>query len=243
MKISSTITWVDLARLKKAAKAAKASFPDMTHMQRLDAIAVTEYGVRHFHELQKRYDAQVASHVEVDGGAHHCQFCSFTFDETLPADIKTHSERHQRFEEAQAALGFVPMPYKGREQVKRTGYEWMRSPDQGIQRQGALAVLLSHFERSLERAVDGGRWHKHPYFAEYLAYALPGAGFIPETIQHRLAHEFGDMPGLILVGSTDWPSQAAVKVSHSVPDAAVSIRLRESLAQAAKTAAEAPVVA
>lgn len=199
----NTITWVDLARLKKAAKAAKATLPDLTHMQRLNAIAAAEYGVRHFHELEKRYDAQVASHVDVDGGAHHCRFCSFTFDGTLPADIKAHSERHQLFAEAQATLGFVPMSYKEREQVKRTGYEWMRSPDPGTQRQGALAVLLSHFERSMEHAVDGGRWHKHPYFVEYLAYALPGAGFVPESIRQRLAKEFGDKPGGIPAGATD----------------------------------------
>ena len=239
----STITWADLARLKKAAKAAKATLPDLTHMQRLNAIAAAEYGVRHFHELEKRYDAQVASHVDVDGGAHHCRFCSFTFDGRLPADIKAHSERHQLFEEAQATLGFVPMPYNEREQVKRTGYEWMRSPDPGTQRQGALAVLLSYFERSMERAVGGGRWHKHPYFAEYLAYALPGAGFVPESIRQRLAKEFGDKPGVIQAGSTDWPSQAAVKVSRSAPDAAASLRLRESVAQAAKTAAEASIAA
>lgn len=239
----STITWADLARLKKAAKAAKATRPHLTHVQRLDAIAVTEYGARHFHELQKRYDAQVASQVDVDGGAHHCRFCSFTFDETLPADIKAHCERHQLFEEAQAALGFVPMPYKEREQVKRTGYEWMRSPDPGTQRQGALAVLLSHFERSMERAVDGDRWHKHPYFVEYLAYALPGAGFVPESIRQRLAKEFGEQPGVILAGSTDWPSQATVKVTRSAPDAAASVRLRESVSQAAKAAAEGLVTA
>ena len=236
-----TITWADLARLKKAAKAAKATLPHLTHVQRLDAITVTEYGARHFHELQKRYDAQVASHVDVDGGAHHCRFCSLTFDGTLPADIRAHSERHQLFEEAQAALGFVPMPYKEREQIKRIGYEWMRSSDPGTQRQGALTVLLSHFERSMERAVDGGRWHKHPCFAEYLAYALPGAGFVPEPIRQRLVKEFGEHLGVISAGSTDWPSQASIKVRRFATDAAISVRLRESVSQAAKTAAEASI--
>ncbi|AVS60887.1 hypothetical protein C8241_03460 [Paracidovorax avenae] len=242
MKIS-TITWADLARLKKAAKAAKDTLPDLTYMQRLDAIASSEYGVRHFHELQKRYDAQVASHLDVDGGAHHCRFCSFTFDGTLPADIKAHSERHQLFEEAQAVLGFVPMPYKEREQVKRTGYEWMFSSDPGIQRRGALAILLSHFERSMERAVGGGRWHKHPHFTEYLAHALPGAAFVPESVRQRLAKEFGEQPGVIAAGSTDWPSQVTVKLSHSPADAAASVRLRENLSQAARAAAEASIPA
>ncbi|MGQ0708201.1 MAG: hypothetical protein ACT4NV_00470 [Rhodoferax sp.] len=238
---TKTITWADLARLKKAAKAAKATLPHLTHVQRLDAIAATEYGARHFHELQKRYDAQVASHVDVDSGVHHCRFCSFTFDGTLPADIKAHSERHQLFEEAQAVLGFVPMPYKERERIKRIGYEWMRSSDPGTQRQGALTVLLSHFERSMERAVDGGRWHKHPYFAEYLAYALSGAAFVPESIRQPLSREFGEQLGGIPAGSTDWPSLAVVKANRSASDVANSMRLRKSVSQAAKAAAEASI--
>lgn len=237
MKIS-TITWADLARLKKTAKAAKATLPDLTHMQRLNAIAAAEYGVRHFHELEKRYDAQVASHVEVDGGAHYCRFCSFTFDGTQPADIKAHGERHQLFEEAQAVLGYVPMPYKEREQIKRIGYKWMYSSDPGAQRRGALIVLLSHFERSMERAIDGGRWHKHPYFIEYLAHALPGAAFVPESIRQWLSKEFGEQPGVIAAGSTDWPSQATVKLSRSASDAMASVRLRENLSQVAKAAAD-----
>ena len=234
----STITWVDLARLKKAAKAAKDTHPHLTHMQRLDAIAAAEFGVRHFHELQKLYEAQVASHIDTDGGAHHCRFCSFTFDGRVAADIKSHSERHQSFEEAQAVLGFVPMPYAEREQIKRIGYEWVHSSEPGVQRQGALAVLLSQFERSMERAVDGGRWHKHPCFIEYLAYALPGAGFIPDSIRRRLAKEFGEQPGVIPAGSTDWPSQATVKVNRSGASAAASTRLREVVLQAAKITSE-----
>ena len=236
-----TITWANLARIKKAAKASKTTNPDLTYMQRLDSIAASEYGVRHFHELQKRYDAQVSSHVDLDGGAHRCRFCSFTFDGRLPADIKAHNERHQLFEEAQAVLGFVPMPYKEREQIKRIGYEWMHSPDSGAQRRGALVVLLSHFERSMERAIGGGRWHKHPHLAEYLAHALPGAAFVPEPIRQGLTKEFGEQPGVIAAGSTDWPSQACTKVSRSGSDAAASVRLRESLSQAAKAAADAAV--
>ena len=54
----------------------------------------------------------------------------------------------------------------------------------------------------------------------------------------RLAKEFGDKPGGIPAGATDWPSQAAVKVTRSASDAAASVRLRESVSQAAKTAAE-----
>ena len=233
------ITWGDLARIKKAAKAAKDTLPDLTHAQRLDTIAAAEYGVRHFHELQKQYKTQLNDHIDKDSGLYHCRFCSFTFDGTLITDIKEHSELHQTFEEARAMLGFVPMPYKEREQIKRIGYEWMRSLDPRAQRQGALTVLLSHFERSMECAVANGRWHKHPYFTEYLAYALPSAGFVPQSIQQLLTKEFGEQPGIIPAGRTDWPSQAAIKVSRSTSDATASMLLRESMLQIAKSAAKA----
>ena len=240
MKMTS-ITWSDLARVKKTAKAAKDTLPLLTHAQRLNYIAATEYGVRHFHELKKQYEAQVASHIDADGGVHYCHFCSFTFAGTLATDIKEHNERHQLFEEAQAMLGFIPMPYKEREQIKRIGYEWMRSSDPGTQRQGALTVLLSHFERSMECAVANGRWHKHPYFTEYLSCALPSAGFIPKSTRQLLTKEFGEQPGIIPADQTNWPSQTAFRPNRSASDAAASKQFRESVLHTAKTAAEASI--
>ena len=64
------------------------------------------------------------------------------------------------------------------------------------------------------------------------------AAFIPEPIRQRLAKEFGEQPGVIAAGSTDWPSQATVELSRSASDAVDSTRLRENLSQAAKAAAE-----
>lgn len=240
MKITS-ITWSDLARIKRAAKAAKDTLPHLTRAQRLDYIAATEYGVRHFHELKKQYEAQVASCIDTDGGVQYCHFCSFTFVGTLATDIKEHSERHQLFEEAQAMLGFIPMPYKEREQIKRVGYGWMHSSDPGTQRQGALTVLLAYFERSMEHAVANGRWHKHPYFTEYLACILPGAGFVPKSIRPLLTKEFGEQPGIIPADRTDWPLHTAFKMNRSTFDAAADRRLRESVLQTAKTVAEASI--
>ena len=57
MNTAIHITWADLARIKKAAKAAE-THPDLTHMQRLDALAASEFGVRHFHELQNAMNSK-----------------------------------------------------------------------------------------------------------------------------------------------------------------------------------------
>ena len=141
--MTAAITWADLARLKKAAKAAKATHPHLSHVQRLDALAAAEYGVRHFHELQKRYEAHIDTYIDKDGRAYHCRFCDFTFDGGLPKDIKDHGERHQHFEEARATLGFLPAQYREREHTKRLGYDWMHAPGAVTQRDGALAVLLA----------------------------------------------------------------------------------------------------
>lgn len=63
------------------------------------------------------------------------------------------------------------------------------------QRIGALAVLAGHFDRSLSAAIDGDDWREHPAFDEYIAMALPAAGFIPAHIKNRLVAEFGEFPG------------------------------------------------
>jgi hypothetical protein len=223
------ITWADLAHVKKAAKAAKNTLPNLSHAQRLDAIASAEYGVRHFHELQQHYQAAVNTYIKVDGGAHYCRYCDFTFDGTLNADVKEHRERHQRFEEAEAEIGFCPAGYREREHTKQLGYEWMRSANASLRREGALAVLLAHFERSLARAINNNYWHKHPYFDGYVACALPGTTVIPEAIRKDLANEFGERKGVIPHGQTDWPPQAAKEPTHVAGNTETAKKIRSSV--------------
>jgi len=218
------ITLAHLAKIKKAAKAAKTTHPDLSHAQRLDMLAAAEYGVRHFHELQKRYEEHISTHIARDGRTYHCRFCDFTFDGGLTQDIKTHRERHQNFEEALSTLGFLPSQYREREQIKRLGYGWMHSSNEHTQRDGALAVLLSYFERSLERAIEGGYWFRHAYFNEYMSCALPEADFIPQTIRQRLAKEVGERPGIMPAGTTDWPAKTA---RTARPSPAEKIRINQ----------------
>lgn len=232
--MNTAIIWTDLVQIKKSAKSAKERFPHLTHAQRLDVIAMSDYGARHYHELKTRYDAEVASHVAFDGTVHTCSFCSLRFDATFASDVKSHRERHQHFEEALATLGFKPEAYQEREEMKAIGYGLLRLPNPISQREGALLILLSWFDRSLEQAIAAGRRHKHRYLDEYIARALH-ANAIPKIVQKRLSGEFGALTGISLVGETDWPPGASPKAIQSVAGAEASRHLREALMIAASS--------
>lgn len=226
---ATPVTWADIVRLKKAAKAAKSTYPDLTHAQRLDAIAQQDFGVRHFHELLKRYEAAIASHVEL-AGAHHCRFCHLTFSDYDAGDRKLHRERHQRFEEAQLALNFLPLPFKVREDLKRNfGYEQLYRGHAAAQRAGALAIILSHYDRSLERAIDNGRWHNHPCLVEYIPCAIANSSFLGGAVLLQLADEFGKQPEVIVAGDTDWPGERPCQLGWGSVEAETSRQLRESI--------------
>jgi hypothetical protein len=223
------ITWADIVRLKKAAKAAKPTNLKLTHAQRLDAIAQQEFGVRHFHELLKRYEAAIASHVELDG-AHHCRFCHLTFSDYDAGDRKLHRERHQRFEEAHLALNFLPLPLKVREDLKRNfGYKQMYRSDAAAQRIGTLAIILSHYDRSLESAIDNCRWHKHPCLVEYIPCAIANSSFLDGAVLLQLADEFGKKPDVIVKGDTAWPGELTCQFGWGSVEAQTSRQLRESI--------------
>lgn len=231
MNITATpITWADLVQLKKMAKAAKATLPNLTHAQRLDVLANREFGARHFHELKQRYEAHVASYVVLNG-FHHCRFCHLNFSAYDADDLKLHRERHQRFEDAQLALGFLPLPFKEREDMKRNfGYEQLyRGGDTATRRMGALAIILSHYDRSLERAIQSNRWHNHPCLVEYIPCAVANSSFLAGDLLQQFIDEFGEQAGVILPGDTDWPAEVPCQAGCGSAEAAASRQLRETV--------------
>lgn len=239
---ATPITWAEIVWLKKAAKAAKTTHPNLTHAQRLDAMAQQELGVRHFHELLKRYEAHIASHVEL-AGAHYCHFCHLTFSHYDASDRKQHLDRHQRFEEAQLAEGFLPLPYKEREDMKRNfGYEQLNRGDAAVRRMGALAIILSHYDRSLERAIENGRWHKHPCLVEYLPCAIANSTFLIGDVLLQLADEFGKQSGVIVAGDTDWPAEVQCQAGCGSAKAMASRQLRETILAAYRAAPDVVIV-
>ncbi|CAN7632388.1 hypothetical protein LJR189_004792 [Acidovorax delafieldii] len=239
MNTATHISWADLARIKKAAKAAQ-TLPDLSYMQRLDALAASEFGVRHFHELQKRHEQKVAAHVEMRGGAHFCRYCDFTFSDFDKADRKQHTDLHHCFEEAESVMGFHPLGYKERESLKRAGHEQLMSEHGVTRRQGALQVILAHYDRSLMRAIEGNRWARHPYFLEYLPGALAVSTIWNADVLQSLVREFGERPGVIAKGDTDWPSDVT-RQSRSDAGKLESMTMRQGLIAAWKASALLPV--
>lgn len=236
MNTANAITWADLARIKKAAKADTPELAGLGHAQRLDALARSEHGARHYHELLQRYEAHVASHVEL-AGAHHCRFCSFTFSDFDAGDRKLHLARHQRFEEAELALGFLPLAYRAREELKRHfGYRRLHADEAKARRLGALAILLAHYDRSLERAIEADRWSRHPCFVEYLSAALAKPAFLSDAAARELIDEFGVRPGVIAAGDTDWPAGVACEHRRGARQLSGSLQLRASVLAAAHQA-------
>ncbi|RYH26722.1 MAG: hypothetical protein EON54_23845 [Alcaligenaceae bacterium] len=231
MDSHAPVIWADLVRLKKAAKAAKASLPNLSHAQRLDALAQQEFGARHYHELLQRYEKHAASHVYLDG-AHYCRYCNIgMFSDFDPDDRKAHQERHRRFEEAERSLTFLPLAFKSREDMKlRFGYEqFYQGSSAADRRVGALAIILSHYDRSLERAIESNRWHKHPCLVEFLPCAIANSTFLAGDVLDQLASEFGEQPGVIVEGDTDWPAGVERQANGSSPEAVESKRLREEI--------------
>lgn len=226
---ATTITWADIVRLKKAAKAAKSTNPNRMHSQLLDALAHQDFGVRHFHELLRRYEASVASHVEL-AGMHHCRFCHLNFSDYDAGDRKLHLGRHQRFEDALLSMKFLPMSFKECENLKRDfGYNQLYLGEGGARRMGALGIMLSHYDRSLELALEDRRWHKHPCLVEYIPWAIANSSYLDDALRPQLEAEFGTLTDVSLTGHPDWPSDMPAQFGWSSSQAATSRQLRETI--------------
>jgi len=221
----TTITWADLARLKKAAKAAKSTLPGLSHAQRLDTLASANHRVRNYHEMLKRYEAGIDACLVKDGVLHTCMLCGLQFDSSEPDDWKQHAQRHELYEEAGFYLGYLPSQYAERERIKKLGYKLMQAEGEHQHRDGALAVLLAHFDRSLDAAILDNRWRQHAYFEEYVQCALADAPFIPSGVKRLLVQEFGERAGVIPKGQSYWPPDLV----RQTADRAASLKRLQAL--------------
>ncbi|KNC92573.1 hypothetical protein [Trabulsiella odontotermitis] len=211
------ITHSDINAVKRAAKAARKTGSSLSYMQWLDHFARQNHQVSGFHELQKICDNGLLMSddiQELSGGIVHCRFCGCNFVAQLDCDRAEHKKRHRQCEQFLSAMGYLPQQHDRRETTKRQGYMLMSSADTEQQRTGALAVLAGHFDRSLSAAIDGDYWRGHPDFDEYIAMALPNAGFTPAHIKSRLAAEFGEYPSFF--NDSYWKPGRG-KVARSAP--------------------------
>jgi len=204
--MSTSISFADIERAKKHAKSLKSSHPSLTHSARLKRASQELFRARDYHELCKWRDATIAIHVIDDdnGSTATCSFCGLHFAPGVRADQKLHRDRHGAFEEALAALGSLPEQYRQREDRKRTGYQLLHEGRDNEERlAGALEILRTWFDRSLERAIEDGYWQKHPKFEAYVSYMVGGLTFA-EDVRTTIENRFGRVDGVIKPEHSYW---------------------------------------
>lgn len=201
---------INLLGLKREAKIRSRQKSSPGYNAELNALAKELYKVRDYHQLIKNHESQMHSHVkEKDGDLVWCEFCDFQFVLTADGDEDLHRNRHLLFEDAFDLFGFLPKQSSDREKIKSIGYDKMYSDAVNTQEDGVLLVLLGHYERSLEKAIEAGRHHNHPGFAEYVSEAINDASFISAPIQARLKSRFGAKEGA--EAGSYWPRGSVPK--------------------------------
>jgi len=203
-----TLTYADVSRVKRLAKQLKATYPEISHAQRLDKAAVELCGARNFHELNRWFNRLINQHVDTPDGPNsvsHCLFCDYRFAADHTPDQKSHRDVHERMFAAEDKLGYRPGTYTERERMKQDGYEQMRREENESDRvDGLLMITRSWFDRSLHSAVMDGYWTKHPTFEAYVAMMIPHLETMDSAMAATLAARFGRVPGMISKGQTYW---------------------------------------
>ena len=191
--------------LKLRAKACKETHPHLSQAKRLDLVAQRDFGCANFNEARKRRQADIDQHVELEDGLSKCKLCRFSFVEKV--DRREHNKRHERYEEAICHLGFTPLEYRRREDLKAASWNLVRSAESAEQQAKAyLGIFRAWFYRSLEAAIENNDWRKHPDFPVFVSMMLP-AYEMPAEPRAYLAGLYGERPGYIKPGSSYWRPQ------------------------------------
>ncbi|MDX2310467.1 MULTISPECIES: hypothetical protein [Pseudomonas] len=202
------ITYSHIKQVKRLAKELKQAHPTLKLSQRQDIAAVQVLGVRNYHEAARRYDEWLMLHVHISparNGASKCTFCEFTFAADLKEDRDAHREVHERLHEAGEALGYFPANFLQREKMKSEGRKQALSNESLETRiEGILLALRGWFDRSLNNAISGEYWRKHPSFELYVSMILDTLSHLYADLLPELKARYGYRPGEISPGKSDW---------------------------------------
>ncbi|WP_422473684.1 hypothetical protein [Endozoicomonas sp. ALB032] len=196
-----------LAELKKFAKNLRKDHPDLKYSQRLDLSAQHLAGLRHYHHATVLHKKYMKSLQEGRGpNLVNCRYCDFTYCSDLEEDLKQHEDRHLKYEKAVKALGYKPEVREEREDSKQVAYDGMYLQKGYPKKQAkfALKLIKAHFDRSLEAAIDGGYWEKHPTFEEFAAMMDYGPSTIPPKAMSMIREKYGRTEGRIPEGHSYW---------------------------------------
>lgn len=202
--MTSHVSFEDIKRTKAEAKTLKQSHPELSYMQRLDVAAQNLFGLRHYRELDKLREKTILSHLVLGDGTASCTYCGMYFAPDIPEEHKEHSARHDNYEEAVTVLAYKPMLYAEREAHKKSGHELLHTGTLEQQVKGALAVIRGWFDRSLDKAIDGNYWKKHPRFEQYVSMINAQKDSFPAKVEEVLKEKYGELPGQIPDGQSYW---------------------------------------
>lgn len=195
----------DIEKLKQQAKQAKSTHPHLTHAQRLNMVAQAEHGARSFHEVRSRAKSILAEYQEKKGGLAQCRLCGLLFVPFLSEDVKQHNKQHLLYEEVLVAQGRVPEGYHQREESKRRGRELARAAAAPEDELAAVEIIVgAWYDRSLESAITGGYWKKHPDFDKFAAMIFPLANRFMTQASELYLQKYGPNPGGIPEGKSYW---------------------------------------
>lgn len=202
------ISFADTLRIKLEAKKLGQTFPEKSHSLLLSEVAKKLFGLRSFHEFNKLRKKTIEQHIKLSGGFGSpatCNFCGFgIFCPDVPEDNKMHQARHNAFEEATGVLNYTPAFHAQREFNKRQGYSLLNDPDPERQVDGALEILRSWFDRSLEAAIINSYWKQHPKFEEYVPLMIGNNPHFSARLASLLEQQYGRADGVIQKGNTYW---------------------------------------
>ncbi|WP_041377518.1 hypothetical protein [Polaromonas naphthalenivorans] len=199
------ISFADTLCLKREAKKLGHKFPEKSYSHLRSLAAQQLFGVRSVHEFNRLRKQTVEQHLVLSDGMATCAFCGLQFYPNVPEDSKTHQAKHDAFEEATTVLNYTPKFYAQREANKKHGYALLSDTDPETQVSGALEVLRSWFDRSLDAAIgESSYWKRHPKFEEYVGFMLGATPPFPAHVVASLEKQYGRIDGVIEKGHSYW---------------------------------------
>lgn len=208
-----TISLSDMEAVEAKANSLKTEYPGTPEEKLLNQAAHDLYGARDYEELNGWRKATIRSYLRPISGRDVCSYCGCGIISSEGADVMHHQSIHNRFEKAIETLGYRPLISREQDESRSQGWSEMNK-DQPIELRikGALKLLRTFFDQSLETAIRNDYWKEHPSFEKYAAYFTPNPGFFPEEIEGELLRMFGRIPGEMTPGQQHWNPPRATRL-------------------------------
>ncbi|UYM15478.1 hypothetical protein [Endozoicomonas euniceicola] len=171
----------------------------------LNTAAASIGGFSSYYQARQKHNAFIS---EFDSRRSGCRYCRYIYVKGLSSDRRRHESYHRNYELAEIHLGNLPDSYHLREKKKHFFSRIYSDSNFPLNKRvrAALIHIRTHFDRSLEAAINNGYYQQHPNFDEYLAMVHPKIYRFPEDVRVYLEeyHQLGTKYGPIEEGYTYW---------------------------------------